>query len=372
MLGQVHTDSSGFAALGLGGPRIPESAWPVRARAESRTCARENGKGEREMKAIHVTAIGGPEVLKLVEVPEPVPAAGTVRIHNRAVAINFHDIQTRRHGEAGLTPPFVPGTDFAGIVDALGPGVPQFRAGERVLGIHLYGAYAEKSVALAALAVKIPESVSFEQAAACPVAGLTAYFLVHDLRVGRGTRALVHAAAGSVGCFLGGLLAGRGAIAIGLVSSGEKAQVARAAGYAHTIDYRREDVLARIREITGGRGVDVVYDSVAGPHFERSFKACAPEGTVVLFGTAAGEPPPTVFATEFLGSRRNLGLRTYFLGATLEHRLAEIPGAYAALFEGLATGTLRVPIETLPLAEAAGAQARIEAQETVGKVVLIP
>jgi NADPH2:quinone reductase len=324
------------------------------------------------MRAIHVTGTGGPEVLKLVELPEPVPPAGTLRIHNRAVAINFHDIQTRRHGEAGLTPPFVPGTDFAGLVDAVGPGVQQFHAGDRVLAIHLHGAYAEKSIALAPLVIAIPEAISFEQAAACPVAGLTAYFLVHDLRVGRGTTALVHAAAGSVGCFLGGLLRTRGATGIGLVSSPLKAKVAKAAGYAHTVDYRREDVLARVREITGGRGVDVVYDSVAGPQFARSFEACAPEATVVLFGSAAGEPPSEALATAFLGSRRNLGLRTYFLGSTLERRLAEIPGAYSALFEGLATGALRVPIETLPLAEAAAAQARIERQETVGKLVLVP
>ena len=295
-----------------------------------------------------------------------------MRICNRAVAINFHDIQTRRHGEAGLTPPFIPGTDFAGLVDAVGAGVQQFRVGDRVLGIHLHGAYAEKSIALAALAVQIPGAVTFEQAAACPVAGLTAYFLVHDLRAGRGTTALVHAAGGSVGCFLGGLLRERGATAIGLVSSPRKAQVAQAAGYAHTIDYRREDVIARVRELTGGRGVDLVYDSVAGPHFARSFEACAPEGTVVLFGTAAGEPPLEALATGFLTSRRNLGLRTYFLGSTIEHRLAEIPKAFAALFEGLATGTLRVPIETLPLAEAAAAQGRIERQETVGKLVLVP
>jgi NADPH2:quinone reductase len=324
------------------------------------------------MRAIHVTGQGGPEVLKPVEVPEPVPPPGAVRIHNRAVAINFHDIQTRRHGEAGLVPPFIPGTDFAGVVDAVGAGVEQFRVGDRALGIHLHGAYAEKSIAIAALAVKIPEAVSFEQAAACPVAGLTAYFLAHDLRVGRGTSALVHAAAGSVGCFLGGLLRAQGATAIGLVSSSKKAQVARAAGYAHTIDYRREDVLARIREITGGRGVDVVYDSVAGPRFARGFEACAPEGTVVLFGTSGGEPPLEALAAGFLTSRRNLGLRTYFLGCTIEHRIAEIPKAYSALFEGLATGMLRVPVETLPLAEAAAAQARIERQETVGKLVLVP
>jgi NADPH2:quinone reductase len=324
------------------------------------------------MKAIHVTGCGGPEVLKLVEVPEPVPLAGTLRIRNRAIGINFHDIQTRRHGETGLTPPFIPGTDFAGTVDAVGPEVPQFRAGDRVLALHLHGAYAEKSIALAALTVKLPEAISFVQAAACPVAGLTAYFLVDDLRVARGTTVLVHAAAGSVGCFLGGLLHGRGATAIGLVSSPKKAEVARAAGYAHTLDYRREDVPARVREITGGRGVDVVYDSVAGPQVVRSFEACAPEGAVVLFGSAAGEPPLEALVTGFLESRRNLGLRTYFLGTTLQHRLAEIPKAYAALFEGLAAGVLRVPIETVPLAEAAAAQGRIERQETVGKLVLLP
>jgi NADPH2:quinone reductase len=324
------------------------------------------------MKAIHVTGCGGPEVLKLVEVPEPAPQAGSLRIRNRAIAINFHDIQTRRHGEAGLTPPFVPGSDFAGTVDAVGPGVPQFRAGDRVLGIHLHGAYAEKSIALAALTVKLPDTVSFEQAAACPVAGLTAYFLVHDLQIPKGSWVLVHAAAGSVGCFLGGLLRAQGATAIGLVSSPQKARTAHACGYPHTIDYRREDVGSRVREITGGRGVDVVYDSVAGPQFARSFEVCAPEATVVLFGSAAGEPPLEALVTGFLASRRNLGLRTYFLGTTIAHRLAEIPSAYSTLFEGLAGGALRVPIETLPLAEAAAAQARIERQETVGKLVLVP
>ncbi|HVP30037.1 MAG TPA: zinc-binding dehydrogenase [Myxococcota bacterium] len=324
------------------------------------------------MKAIQVTALGGPEVLKLVDVPEPVPAAGQIRVRNRAVAINFHDVGSRRNGEPGLAVPFVPGTDFAGEVDAVGEGVTAWRTGDRVLCIHLHGAYAEKSLALAPLAVRVPEGVSFEQAACCPVAGLTAYFLVKDLHVDARSVVLGHAAAGSVGCFLGGLLREVGATSIGLVSSAAKAEVARRAGWTHVIDYRAKDVRAEVRARTGGRGVDVVYDSVAGPRFGQGFELCAPEGTVVLFGRAAGDPPDGAVLETFLRSGRNLGLRTYFLGTTIAHRLPEIGPAYAALFDGLRSRRIELPIETLPLAAAADAHARLESQRTVGKLVLLP
>jgi len=324
------------------------------------------------MKAIQVTALGGPEVLKLVELPEPMPGPGQIRVRNHAVAINFHDVGSRRHGEPGQTVPFVPGTDFAGEVDAVGERVTAWRVGDRVLCIHLHGAYAEKSIAMAPLAVLVPEDVSFEQAACCPVAGLTAYFLRKDLRVGPETVVLGHAAAGSVGCFLGGLLRETGATSIGLVSSAAKAEVAQRAGWTHVIDYRAKDVRGAVRELTGGRGVDVVFDSVAGPRFAQSFDVCAPEGTVVLFGRAAGDPPPDAVMETFLRSGRNLGLRTYFLGTTIAHRLGEIAAGYATLFEGLRSGRIHLPIETVPLASAADAHERLETQRTVGKLVLLP
>jgi len=324
------------------------------------------------MRAIHVTAIGGPEVLKAVEVPEPAVASGTLRLRNKAVGINFHDVQSRRRGGRRLKPPFIPGTDFAGEVDAVGEGVEGFAEGDRVLGINMSGGYAEKSVVPAVLAVPIPDRISFEQAAACPVAGLTACFMIRDHRVGEATNVVVHAAAGSVGCFLGGLLAQRGAPSIGLVSTDEKAEVARRAGYLHVINYRREDPVDRVRQLTASAGADVVYDSVAGPGLGRSFEMCRAGGTVVMFGRSAGDPPPEVLQEAFFGAVRNLGLRTYFLATILFSDPQSICGAYATLFDGLASGTIFLPIETVPLEKAADAHARIESRQTVGKIVLLP
>jgi NADPH2:quinone reductase len=324
------------------------------------------------MKAIHVTGQGGPEVMRLAEVPEPLPGPGMLRIANRAVAVNFHDIQSRRHGEPGLNAPYVPGTDFAGVVDALGDGVQGFDVGDRVLGIQVSGAYAERTLVPAVLATRIPDDVTFEEAASCPVAGLTAYFLVHDNGVRAGTTVVAHAAAGSVGCFLGALLREAGATSIGLVSSAAKAEVAQRAGFRHAIDYRREDVLARVRELTGGRGVDLVLDSVAGPGMARSFEVLRPGGTVVLYGRAAGDPAPEAILETFLRSGRNLGLRTYFLGTTLATELARVPAAYGALFDLFRRRAIHLPLERLPLAEAAEAHRRIEAQATVGKLILVP
>jgi len=324
------------------------------------------------MKAIQVTAIGGPEVLKAVEVPDPEVAPGTLRVRNRAIGINFHDVQSRRRGTRRQTPPFIPGTDFAGEVEVVGEGVEGFAEGDRVLGINTAGAYAEKSVVPAVLAAPIPEWVSYEQAAACPVSGLTACFMMRDHGVGEATNVVVHGAAGSVGCFLGGLLAERRALSIGLVSSESKAEVARRAGYRHVIDYRLEDPVARVRHITASAGADLVYDSVAGPGFARSFEMCRAGGTVVLFGHTAGDPPREVLEESFLGAARNLGLRTYFLGTILFSDPQSIRDAYATLFEGLASGRIFLPIETLPLEEAARAHARIESQQTVGKLILLP
>jgi NADPH2:quinone reductase len=156
-----------------------------------------------------------------------------------------------------------------------------------------------------------------------------------------------------------------------LVSSAAKAEVARRAGYTHTVNYRGEDAVARVLALTGGDGAQVVYDSVAGPHFSRSFDMTAVDGTVVLFGHAAGDPPPEALQ-HWLRSGRNIALRTYFLGTTIQTHLGEVAGAYRHLFEGLMSGAIHLPIETMPLVEAARAHARIEQQQTVGKVILLP
>ena len=324
------------------------------------------------MKAVQMTAIGGPEVLRVVDVPEPQAGPGFVRIRNRAIAVNFHDINTRRGDEPDVALPMIMGSDFAGVVDAVGEGVEHIQLGDRILGINVGGAYAETTLVMGALAVPIPAGLSFELAAACPVAGLTAYFMTHQIMtIPAGSSVVVHAAAGSVGCFMGGLLRELGATSIGLVSSDAKAEVARRAGYTHVVNYRAEDPLARVRALTGGEGANVVYDSVAGPQFQRSVDMTAVDGTIVLFGHAAGDPPMEAL-TYWLRSGRNIALRTYFLGATIQAHMPSIAGAYAQLFERLMSGAIQLPIETMPLVDAARAHARIESQQTVGKVILIP
>ena len=324
------------------------------------------------MKAVQMTAIGGPEVLRLVDVPEPQPGPGFVRVRNRAIAVNFHDINTRRGDEPDVQLPMIPGSDFAGVVDAVGDGVTHIKCGDRILGINTSGAYAEATLAMALLAIPIPDGLSFELAAACPVAGLTAYFMTHQVQtVGAADAVVVHAAAGSVGCFMGGLLRELRAMSIGLVSTDAKAEVARRAGYAHVVNYRIEDPVARVQALTNGNGARLVYDSVAGPLFQRSIDMTAVDGTVVLFGHAAGDPPPEALAY-WLRSHRNLALRTYFLGATIQAHLGDIPAAYAHLFGALQSGAIHLPMESMPLADAARAHARIEQQQTVGKVILLP
>jgi NADPH2:quinone reductase len=324
------------------------------------------------MRAIHVTAIGGPEVLKTVEVPEPELAPGTLLVRNRAVGINFHDARIRQRGARDQTYPFIPGSDFAGDVEAIGGGVEGFAEGDRVLGVSMAGAYAEKSLVPAVLATAIPDRISYEQAAACPVPGLSSCFMIRDHGVGEATNVVVYGAAGSVGCFMGGLLAQKRAFSIGLVSTEEKAEVAGLAGYRHVVNYRREDPVERVRQLTASAGADVVYDSVAGPEFARSFEMCGAGGTVVVFGRSGGDPPRGVLDEAFLGAARNLGLRTYSLGTTLFSDPQSHREAYATLFEGLASGTIFLPIETVLLEDVADAHARIEAQQTVGKIILLP
>ena len=324
------------------------------------------------MKAIHITAIGGPEVLKPVDVPEPDVGPGMVRVRNRVIAINFHDIGARRHGEPGQTPPFIPGTDFAGEVDAIGDGVEGIAIGDRILGIAMVGAYAEKTVTPAFMTVPIPDDISFEQAASCPVAGLTAHFLLEDNYVGPGTTVLAYAAAGSNGCYLGGLIKQRGARGIGLVSTEEKAEIARKAGWDDVIIYTQEDMVTGVAKRTEDNGADLVLDSVAGPDFKRSFDMTKAGGMVVLYGRAAGEFPMTSVEEGLLMAGRNLGLRTYFLGTTLMSQPEQLRPAFEKLFEAWRSDVLHIPFESLPLAEAADAHERIEGQKTYGKVLLVP
>jgi NADPH2:quinone reductase len=323
------------------------------------------------MKMVHMTAVGGPEVLKLVDVEEPRPGPGEIRVASEAIAINFHEINERR-GQ-GHTPelPAPMGSDFAGPIDAVGEGVDALKVGDCVVGMAMRGAYAEKTCTPAALAFPIPEGVTTEQAASCPVAGLTAYFLLYDNHTGPDSTVVAHAGAGSVGCFVAGVAKRIGCTTIGLVSTDEKAEIAKKAGYTHVVVYRKEDPVAAIGQLTNGRGADLVLDSVGGPSFEQSYDMCGVDGTVVLFGHAAGDPTQEALLS-FQGKGKNLGLRVYFLPATMFSRMSDLATAYQELFAGFQTGDIYLPIDRMPLAEVREAHRRIEAQETVGKVILQP
>jgi NADPH2:quinone reductase len=320
---------------------------------------------------VHMTAVGGPEVLKLVDVDEPRPGHGEVRVASEAIAINFHKINERR-GQ-GETPelPAPMGSDFAGRIDELGRGVDHLAVGDRVVGMVLRGAYAQKVCTPSVLVIPIPEEVTTDQAAACPVAGLTAHFLLHDNHVRSGTTVVSYAGAGSVGCFIGGIGKQIGCTTIALVSTDVKAAVAEKAGYSHVVNYNHEDPVTAVERLTDGRGADLILDSVGGTSFEQSFNMCSVDGTVVLFGHAAGDPSPEAMLS-FLQKRKNLGLRHYFLGTTIASRLLEIAPAFRSLFSCFREGLIHLPITLMPLSEVCEAHRRIEAQETYGKVILKP
>ena len=323
------------------------------------------------MKMVHMTAVGGPEVLELVDVEEPTAGPGEIRVANQAIAINFHEINERRgQGETPALPAAL-GSDFAGPIDQVGEGVEQLKVGDRVVAMAMRGAYAEKTCAPAALAFAVPDGVTTEQAASCPVAGLTAYFLLHDNQVGPDTTVVAHAGAGSVGCFVAGLGKRIGCTTIALVSTEEKAEIAKKAGYTHVVVYRKEDPVAAIGRLTNGGGANLVLDSVGGPSFEQSYEMCGVDGTVVLFGHAAGDPSQEALLS-FMGKGKNLGLRVYFLPSTMFARMRELATAYQTLFAGFQAGDIHLPIARMPLAEVREAHRRIEAQETVGKVILQP
>ncbi len=325
------------------------------------------------MRAIHVTAIGGPEVLKAVEVPEPEVAPGTLRVRNRAIGINFHDVQSRRRGARGQTHPFIPGTDFAGEVDAVGEGVEGFAEGDRVLGINVAGAYAEKSVVPAVLAVPIPERISYEQAAACPVAGLTACFMIRDHGVGEATNVVVHAAAGSVGCFLGGLLAqktralhrpgldggeGGGRSPCGLSPRDQLPPGRpRRAGPADHSQCRGRRGL----RFGGGTRIRAQLRDVPG---RRHGRACSAGRRGIRLGRCWTRPSSAVPAISDCAPISSVRFSS------------RIPSRFAAPMRRSSMAWPAAPSfspsRRFPWKRAADAHARIEGQQTVGKIVLLP
>ncbi|HTO24238.1 MAG TPA: quinone oxidoreductase [Spirochaetia bacterium] len=322
------------------------------------------------MKAIQVDTFGGPEVLQPRDLPDPQPGPGQVRIRLSAIGVNFIDVN-HRNGRYSLSLPFIPGQEGAGTVDAVGDGVRTPRPGARVAFANLPGAYAELLCIPAERAVPVPSRLTFEQAAAVMLQGMTAHYLATDTcPLVRGDVVLVHAAAGGVGLLLVQVARRRGARVIATVSTAEKEALARGAGADEVIRYTEVDFVAEVRRLTGGRGVRAVYDSVGRDTFTKSLDCLSPRGMMVLFGQSSGKVEgfdPTV-----LGGMGSL----YLTRPTLGTYISSAQGLHARASEVLgwtASGKLKVRIgATLPLAEAAGAHRRLEGRATTGKLLLLP
>lgn len=321
--------------------------------------------------AIRFERTGGPEVLQWVEVEVPPPAAGEVRIRHQAVGLNFIDTYHR----SGLYPLPLPsgiGQEAAGVIEAVGEGVTEFASGDRVAYVGgALGAYSEIRNVVASSLVKLPDALSFEQGAAMMMQGLTAqYLLRRTYRVQPGDTILIHAAAGGVGLIVCQWAKALGATVIGTVSSEAKAELARANGCDHAIVTPVDSVSARVREITGGEGVPVVYDSIGKDTFMDSLACLRPLGTMVTFGNASGPVPP--FDPGLLARMGSL----FLTRPTLFHYIArreDLLAMAAELFAVVASGQVRLSInQRFPLKEAATAHRELEARRTTGSSVLLP
>lgn len=320
------------------------------------------------MLAIQAVRTGGPEVLETVDLPVPSPGPGQILVRHQAVGLNFIDTYHR----SGLYPmkmPAVLGLEAAGVVEALGEGVTRFKTGDRVAYNGTLGAYAQAAVVPADRAVKVPDAVSLETAAAVLLKGMTAEFLVRRChRVEPGTSVLIHAAAGGVGSILVQWAKALGATVIATVGSEAKAAVARTHGADHVL-LDSEDIAARVAEITGGQGLAVVYDGVGKATFEASLKSLGRRGVLATFGNASG-PAPAIAPLELSGKSLFLTRpRLFDYIATT----AELDESAEALFAVLASGAVKIDIgQRFPLAEARAAHEALEGRRTVGATVLIP
>lgn len=323
------------------------------------------------MLAIQAVRTGGPEVIEAVDLPVPAPGPGEILIRHQAIGLNFIDAYYR----SGLYParlPGVLGVEGAGVVEAVGEGVARFQVGDRAgyAGGSL-GAYAEYRTFRADRAVLLPDAISSEVAAAALLKGMTAEFLLRRCYpVKPGQTILAHAAAGGVGQILVQWAKHLGCRVIGTAGDADKAAIARSLGCEDVILYREEDVAARVRELTGGQGVAVVYDGVGAATFEGSLGSLARRGMLVSYGNASGPAPEVAPSRLAQGGSLFLtrpGLFDYI--ATRE----ELDESAGALFEVLAGGAVKVEIgQTFPLAQARAAHEALEARATTGSTLLIP
>ena len=322
------------------------------------------------MKAIQFHSTGGPEVLQLADLPIPEPGPGQVLLRIEAIGVNFIEIYFRK-GVYKAALPLIPGSEAAGTVEELGPGVTGFAAGDAVASTAVIGSYAEYALVPAAQLVKIPQGVTMEQAAAAMLQGMTAHYLAFSTYpLKAGNTALVHAGAGGVGLLLTQIATAQGARVITTVSTPAKAELSREAGASDVIPYTKKDFEAEVKRLTGGKGVDVVYDSVGKTTFDGSLNSLRPRGLLVLFGASSGPVPP--FDLVQLNSKGSL----FITRPTLWHYIAtraELEWRSSEVLNWVAKGDLKLRTEfTYPLAEAAKAQIDLEERKTTGKILLVP
>jgi NADPH2:quinone reductase len=322
------------------------------------------------MKAIQVPRQGGAEVLTLVDLPIPQPKPNEIVLKISAVGINYIDIYYRE-GRYPIATPFVPGSEAAGTVQAVGSEVKSWKPGDRVAYCMVLGSYAEYAAIPAERAVRVPEGVSDQHAAAAMLQGMTAQYLVRSTYpLKKGEIALVHAAAGGVGLLLVQMAKQIGARVIGTVGTDEKAKLAREAGADDVIVYTRQDFEAETKRLTDGKGVHVIYDGVGKTTFDKDLNLLRPRGYLALFGAASGPVPP--FDPILLSQKGSI----FLTRPSLAHYVAsreELEQRSRDVCEQVSSGKLKLRIgQVYKLSEAAQAQRDLEGRKTTGKLLLIP
>ncbi|MGA7342631.1 MAG: quinone oxidoreductase [Terracidiphilus sp.] len=322
------------------------------------------------MKAIQIQETGGPEVLQVVDLPIPQPGPGQALMRVEAAGVNFIEIYFRK-GVYKSALPFTPGSEAAGTVEELGPGVNGFAAGDLVASTSVLGSYAEYALVPAAQLVKVPAGLAPEQAAAAMLQGMTAHYLTHStFPLKAGDTALVHAGAGGVGLLLTQMAVRLGARVFSTVSSPFKEELSLEAGASEVIFYLQQDFEAEIKRLTGGKGVDVVYDSVGKTTFEKSLNCLRPRGLLALFGASSGPVPP--FDLIQLSGKGSL----FVTRPTLWHYIAtraELEWRSGDVLGWAASRELKLRTEHIySLADAAQAQIDMECRRTTGKILLVP
>lgn len=322
-------------------------------------------------KIIQISDNGGPEVMQYVDIDLNEPGAGEVRIKHGAIGVNFVDTYFR----TGLYKQPMPGrlgTEAAGTIEAVGPGVTEFKVGDRVAyASGPLGAYAEERIIAAEYLVKLPDNISFETAAAMMLRGMTVQYLIRQThRAQAGETLLFHAAAGGVGMIAGQWAKALGVDLIGTVGTDEKAALAKANGYKYVINYNKENFVEKVKEITQGKGVPVVYDSIGKSTFIDSLNCLSRKGLMVSFGNASGAVPP--FSLSELASRGSLFITRPSLYAYVATR-EELLAASADLFNVVESGEVKIQIgQRFALKDVAQAHRELESRNTIGSTILIP